>query len=271
LGIIIIFIKTFKRKIKSFLIYLRPEYITKHSLGKCPVCSRNTIFLHSDISKNIRNHAICVWCKSASRNRHLAKCLLELFENRGVKKLSDFGKTPELTVLNTSHDGPIAKHFGNAKTIFNTEYFDNIKSGQYKNGIRCENLEQLSLESDSIDLLITEDVFEHVKEIWKAFKEVYRVLKPCGCHVFSIPFYFDKKTKPLFKKDGKDLFSLIEPIEYHGDEIRERIPAFYHLGYDLLNKLAEIGFNTNIKISQYHEYRKYGTYDSYTFISQKPY
>ena len=172
--------------------------------------------------------------------------------------------------MNTSHDSPVAKHLGNHKNIFNTEYFDNIKSGQYQNGIRCESLEQLSFESDSIDLLITEDVFEHVKEIRKALREVYRVLKPGGYHVFSIPFYFDKKTTPLFKKEKNNPFSLIEPIEYHGDYIRDRIPAYYHIGYDLFDKLADTGFKTNIKISQYHEYRKYGTYDSYTFISIKP-
>jgi len=171
-------------------------------------------------------------------------------------------------VFNASSKSSIAKQLGKAPNIFNTEYFDNCPSGSYQDGVLCQDLENLSFNSNSIDLVITEDVFEHVRDIYKAFHEVYRVLKKGGYHIFSIPFFFDQKTKPLFDKKG-DQYILHEPVEYHGDSIRERIPAYYHIGYDIFDYLRKIGFDVSVEIAQYHDYKKYGAFNCFTFVTKK--
>ncbi|MGQ0519368.1 class I SAM-dependent methyltransferase, partial [Bacillus sp. D-CC] len=51
--------------------------------------------------------------------------------------------------------------------------------------IRCENLEDMTFQNESFDLFITQDVFEHVMEPKKAFKEIERVLKPGGALLYT--------------------------------------------------------------------------------------
>ena len=53
-------------------------------------------------------------------------------------------------------------------------------------GNRCENLEELTFDDNTFDLVITQDVLEHVLNPGKAFKEICRVLKPGGAHKFLL-------------------------------------------------------------------------------------
>ena len=41
-------------------------------------------------------------------------------------------------------------------------FFEDIAPGVYKNGLRCENLEQLTFADRSFDVFITQDVMKHV-------------------------------------------------------------------------------------------------------------
>lgn len=257
-------------KIKTILKYLHPKYLRLHSRGFCPVCAHNSVFIFTDDVKLIRNNAVCIKCHSVSRHRGIALCILDSFSQQGIKQLSDFRSLRHIKVLNTSSKSPIAAALGSAPNIFNTEFFDDIPAGSFKNDIMCQDLENLTFENNNIDLVISEDVFEHVKDFTNGFKEVYRVLKKDGFHIFTIPFFFDNKTKNLFRKeDNNKYIPIVLPIEYHGDGIREKIPTYTHLGYDLLDILADIGFKTKIHISEYHEYTKFGTFNCFTFISQK--
>ncbi len=203
------------------------------------------------------------------RNRHVALSILDRFAGQGIAALKDFKNHPEITVLNTSSRSPIARALGDAANICNTEFFEAVRSGCRKNGIRCENLEELSFHDETIDLVVSEDVFEHVRDLEQGFSEVARVLKPGMCHVFTVPFYFDKRTAPLFEKRGDNYEPLVFPIEYHGDFIREKIPAYHHIGYDLFEMLDRIGFDARLVRSAYHEAIKYGTFDCFTFVARK--
>ncbi len=216
----------------------------------------------------MRNDGVCVRCGSISRHRHLAQCVLEEFRERGIAGLSDFGGRDDIFVFNASSRSPIARRLGTSKNIVNSEYFDDCTPGELKNGIVCQDLEQLTFRDDSVDLVITEDVFEHVRDWRKGFSEVFRVLKKNGLHVFSIPFYFDRKTKELFTlKNGR--YELLEPVEYHGDPVRGSIPAYQHFGYDLFDFLWARGFAANVRISQYADNRAIATDNSYTFVTKK--
>jgi SAM-dependent methyltransferase len=236
--------------------------------GFCPVCGKHSIFIRTQERALMRNDGLCIRCGSASRHRHVAKCILDAFREKGVAKLSDFSKREDIVVFNTSSRSPIAKKLGTSENIVVSEYFDDCKPGESKNGILCQDVEQLTFPDAHFDVIISEDVFEHVKNWRKGFSEVYRVLKKNGLHVFSIPFYFDRKTEELFTiKDGK--YKLHNPIEYHGDPFRGTIPCYIHFGYDLFDFLRGMGFETRLIISHYEDDLKFVTYNSYTFISRK--
>lgn len=255
-------------KLKTFLAYFRPRYFLTSRRGHCPLCGKATLFFMNDTPETIRNHALCVRCGCCSRHRHLALSVQGEFAGRGIGSLSEFRSHPELSVLNTSTGTPVARFLGAAPNIVCSEYFDGVAPGGVKDGIRNEDLGNLSLPDDSLNLVITEDVFEHIPDWKRAFREVHRVLKPGGCHIFTIPYYFDRKTRELFHwNDGKPV--LEEPVEYHGDPIRGSIPAFLHYGRDLPDTLEEIGFETRIDIAKFAACERYGTWDSFTLISRK--
>ena len=68
-----------------------------------------------------------------------------------------------------------------------SRYFENCASGTMVNGTRCENLESLSFDDESIDLHVTQDVMEHLFHPSRAFSEITRTLRPGGMHIFSVP------------------------------------------------------------------------------------
>jgi SAM-dependent methyltransferase len=255
-------------KLDTLKTILRVDSLRRHSGGFCSVCHRRTVFLITDAVKSIRNNAVCVRCRSCSRNRHLVHCLLECFAAREIASLADFRARPEIAVFNASNQSPIARALGTGKNLYSTEYFEDVAPGESKNGVRCENLERLTFGDASIDLAITEDVFEHVRDYEKGFSELWRVLKPGGYHVFTVPFYFDQPTASLFKKRG-EVYELLEPVEYHGDHLRGKIPVYHRFGYDLFAKLEKIGFATRLARAEYYEAKQFGTFDCYTFVSYR--
>ncbi len=256
-------------KLKRLASLLNPRYLRHWRTGFCPVCARHTVFCFIDGIERVRNHARCLRCRSISRNRQVALCAIEAHRGDGVAALADFRRATNLTVMNASSATPIARALGLAPHIHNTEYFEGCPSGSVKDGVTCQDFENLSFDSGSLDLILSEDVFEHVQDVRRGLSEVSRVLKPGGRHIFTIPFCFAERTRHLFEKRGEEYVPVVLPVEYHGDGIRDRIPAYHHLGYDLFDWLAELGMETRVRFTDYAECRKYGTYDCYTFISRK--
>lgn len=104
----------------------------------------------------------------------------------------------------------------------------------------------LSLKDDSVDVVISSDVFEHIPYPYKAHREVYRVLKKSGRHIFTVPFYqadFLDEKRAILKNNGT-LKHLKKP-EYHDEPLRlEGILAYRIFSLEMLCKLRKIGFVT---------------------------
>jgi SAM-dependent methyltransferase len=62
--------------------------------------------------------------------------------------------------------------------------------GEIINGIRHEDVENMSFKSDALDLIVSNDVFEHVPNPAKAFTECARVLESGGVMLATIIFHF---------------------------------------------------------------------------------
>ena len=255
-------------KLKTALKHLRPRYLLTSRTGTCALCDRKTVFVLIDAPETVRNHALCVRCGSSSRHRHVALTMVREFAHAGIRRISDFARTPSLSVYNTSTGSPVARALGKAPNIIHSEYFDDVQPGEYKDGILNQDLRSLTFETGSLDLVVSEDVFEHIPDFREAFREVHRVLKRGGAHVFSIPYAFDRRTRELFtREDGR--IKLFEPIEYHGDPVRGNIPCFAHIGYDILDDLDAMGYETRIRISGYADDSRFGTFDCFTFVTRK--
>jgi len=149
-----------------------------------------------------------------------------------------------------------------------SEYLTGIKEGEHKDDVMCQNLEYLTFQDKQFDLVITEDVFEHVRRPEKAFRELNRVLTTSGCHIFTIPFSFHRKT--VIRVDtttDQDIYVL--PPEYHIDPLRDKALVYTDFGYDLFDKLSSLGFETHLVFSLYRDAVRSSIADSYVFISRK--
>lgn len=92
--------------------------------------------------------------------------------------------------------------------------------------------------------MITLDVFEHIQDPDRAFSEIYRVLKPKGINVFTVPFDNRKKT---IKRIDKNNNVLIKPVIYHADSIRSKGPIVYtDWGHDIIDYMNKFGFSSFI-------------------------
>jgi SAM-dependent methyltransferase len=117
-----------------------------------------------------------------------------------------------------------------------SHYFTDFPSGEiHPSGFRNENIEKLTFRDNSFDLVITQDIMEHVFNPAAAFMEIKRVLKPEGAHIFSVPLVNKEKQSEVWaKKDGKGDIIYIESPEYHGNPISEKGSLVtMHWGYDI--------------------------------------
>ena len=78
-----------------------------------------------------------------------------------------------------------------------------------------------TFDDESFDIVITQDVLEHLLEPSQSIKEICRTLKPGGVHVFTVPWYYWQETRIRARKiDGE--IEYIEEPEYHANPVDEK-------------------------------------------------
>jgi SAM-dependent methyltransferase len=114
-------------------------------------------------------------------------------------------------------------------------------------GYRSEDLEDQTFEDASFDIVITQDVFEHLFDPIKASAEIARTLKPGGVHIFSLPIV--RKSNPSARRAVRDRDSishLAEP-QFHKNPISdEGALVTIDWGFDILDILSTPGFNHSL-------------------------
>lgn len=243
--------------------------------ARCNVCDEESVFDSwepLDFSCK-RNSFICQKCKSVARSRHIVKVVLELFQTSPVaKSLRDFSKIADIDILHTCASGAIHEELKSYKNYTVSEYYDAVASGEFVNGVLCEDLTNTSFEDNTFDLIITEDVCEHISDPIKAFKEIKRILKPGGYHISTIPVFFDKlKSETRAKIENGKLVHILPP-EYHGDPNRpDGVLVFTDFGQDMIEKYCAITGDTVVYESHNNiaDEQQYAIYNSWVYASRK--
>jgi SAM-dependent methyltransferase len=191
------------------------------SLGWCPICEKSTLFYKE--GEWLRDQFRCIRCYSIPRQRALASVLNRHFPNYR-----------ELLIHESSPGGSASAKFAReCQNYIPTHYFPDTPLGQVKNGYRCEDLEKQTFTNESFDLVITQDVLEHLMAPAKALAEIERTLKPGGAHVFTVPWYYWKDTAVRAVREVATIHHLMEP-EYHGNPIDPKGSLVVtEWGYDL--------------------------------------
>jgi SAM-dependent methyltransferase len=124
-----------------------------------------------------------------------------------------------------------------------SEYLPHVPWGQVdENGVRSEDLTRLSFETDSLDAIVTLDVFEHVPDFRQGLRECARVLRPGGGMIFTAPFHHGPNTTIRAEVIDGEVVNHLEP-QYHGDPLGRGILCYQEFGYDILGEMRDAGFS----------------------------
>lgn len=202
----------------------------KSNPGFCVICEQETEFI--EFNEWLRDYYFCKKCRSIPRQRAL------------VNALNIFSKNWRDSVIHESSPcGPSSDYIrSKCKHYSESQLFNDVPLGSSLYGIRCENLENMTFEDESFDIFITQDVFEHVLRPELAFKEINRVLKPDGIHIFTMPWYQDlPQTVPRVKINNGSIEHLMPPI-YHGNPVdKSGSLVTYDWGIDFIDFIYRHG------------------------------
>lgn len=198
----------------------------------CPVCSHGSIIVRLDASPiGIR----CLRCLATGVHMSIVEVITEVvsdLESKHVYELSSRGALFDY----------LQKHAG---VLTYSEYFDDIVSGEYKNGIQCQNIENLTYDDCIFDVCTSTEVFEHVCDDIGGFSEVLRVLKPGGVFLFTVPLNSGCTVERVSKQPIKNgELEYLLPPKYHDDRLRgsRNVLVFRDYGIDIVNRLEMSGF-----------------------------
>ena len=106
----------------------------------------------------------------------------------------------------------------------------------------------LTYEDNSFDLVLSSDIFEHVRRPFAGFQEVNRVLKPGGFHIFSIPPQHPMRPKTVFRVDTsgpEDVFVL--PRHYHSAPKGGKSLVYTDFGEDMTRIMVADGIDLKME------------------------
>jgi len=206
--------------------------------GYCPICEQKAVF-----TANLdwyRDHLFCLKCDSIPRERAIAKAIDCYCPN--WRELSIHESSP-------TERGMTTKLRQQCQQFMTTQFHPNEPLGEVISSYRNENLESQTFESGVFDIVLSQDVMEHVNRPDLSFKEIARTLKSGGLYIFTVPTYkgqIESVRRAYILEDGSEQH-LAEP-EYHGNPVSDKgALVTFHYGYDLPEKIFEwSGMDTEV-------------------------
>lgn len=187
---------------------------------------------------DLRSEAVCETCGQSSRGRLLFDVVMREApaDRRNADSLLFERLTPMYDLLVAEFPKLIGVEFGGSELEPGSAF---LHGGSL---VRHEDMQQLSFESDVLDLVIHSDVLEHVPDPRQGMAEVYRVLRPGGKCIFACPIYSVMGHRKRAEIVGGGLVFVDGPC-FHGDPLREQgVPVFYEFGLSLIDDLVGLGY-----------------------------
>lgn len=175
-----------------------------------------------------------------SRNRAVLVLLEQLYGSLDALKQQDVYLVEALTGFALW----LRRQLGEERLIC-SEYLDDAEGGFGE--IPHQDLCALTFAEASFDLVLCNELFEHVQHLDRAFAEIARVLRPGGRLLATCPLAFGQPESIV--KAVADPHTgepqLLTEIELHGDPIRPQHGSLVYRipGWELLSQLQQAGFS----------------------------
>jgi SAM-dependent methyltransferase len=133
--------------------------------------------------------------------------------------------------------------------VYESEYIEGNISGEIVDGVLNQDVQQTSFSDSSLDLITSNQVFEHVPEDKKGYAECFRILRPGGALLFTVPLYDIPATEKLAEIRDGELIYFRKP-EYHDSRATgpESILTFWHHSlHDIAERVSSCGFDVTVE------------------------
>lgn len=221
-----------------------PAYYCKGALDhECPVCGYKGRYL--PLGSNPRRNGRCPGCGSRERHRLLYLCM-------------------QANKINLHGDGQVL-HFSPEKYILNLmQGNENYHTADIVpgNARHTMDMTEITFPDACFDLLISNHVLEHIINDHLAVKECFRVLKPGGIALFTVPIDWTRQHT----YENLELKTKQQRLSHYGDANHVRL-----YGRDFKERLSQIGFHVQCWRLPEDSWEKYGLLpDDVIWLATKP-
>lgn len=220
-----------------------PRFPARTVVERCTVCGEEARFRRT--TEQFRETFACPHCRAALRYRAQAQALLKVLSagrHPSLRALAEAGDLKGLAIFEPGLVGPLRPFLKTAGFYKASVYEPGRNSGEVIDGTECQDLTATSFAEATFDLVVTSDILEHVRRPEEAWREIRRILKPGGHHVFSIPLTTEMPDQSIARVDtsGPEDRLLLPPV-YHGDGAGGLSLVYTDFGADILDALAAAG------------------------------
>lgn len=184
-----------------------------------------------------RESGFCTTCGCSYRLRQLAEAISYINSEKSLALASE-GAMKKMMVAEINSCGALHQFFEKITGLKYSEY------GSKDSSVKHEDLHALTYPDDCFDYVFTSDTLEHIPLLDNALKEIHRVLKPGGSHIFTVPIVWSRKTRQRATYTSGEIVNILEPT-YHGEGQPDYL-VFNEFGFDTIGIIEKCGFDVKV-------------------------
>jgi len=199
---------------------------------------------------NLRESQFCPICKNNFRARSLAEGIMKVFPFEGVNCLQDWtkeAKNAHLKLAEINACGNLHKTLKKLSGLKYSEYYPKLSEGtillklrrllwRLRHNTIHQDITHLAYSDNIFDLILHSETLEHIPDVDKAMKECYRVLKPSGWCLFTVPIIPTRKSIVCAKYEKGMNIKYLKSPSYHGTSNMSDYLVWHEFGGDLIQR-----------------------------------
>jgi SAM-dependent methyltransferase len=182
----------------------------------CNICGWHGVAFHGPDHSEM---AVCPNCDSVARDRYLFWCWTHRIPYQREHQVLE--TSPRMNQRYRDHMSELVNYLA-------SDYDESAHKAMIK-----LDLQKIDRPDQSLDVILTSHVLEHVPDTGKALSELYRVIRPGGSILLLIPMPQGQTAPP-------------ETPEFHGDNT----VVYWRFGWDLRHQLEAAGFDVTCLVTQ---------------------
>jgi SAM-dependent methyltransferase len=221
-------------------------------IGYCAVCGRGGRFdvrvdrraprVDGVLAVNLRETLTCPLCGLNNRQR-----LVATHARVAAGDVLARGTRPVVYAMEqvTAFFHWLSKLEAECEAIGSEYLGPEVASGTVVKGVRHEDATELTLADASVDVVVSNDVLEHVPEPERAVAEMRRVLRPGGTALCTFPFLDQAETRVRARRRPGGGIEHLWPESWHGNPVSAKGSLVYReFGWDVLETFRSRGFES---------------------------